>query len=38
MIGADGLPRPDRVVDGGLHPSAAGYTLWTVILRPRLPG
>ena len=38
MIGADGLPRPDLLVDDGLHLSAAGYTLWTDILRPHLPG
>ena len=34
MIGADGLPRPDLLVDDGLHLSAARYTLWTRILRP----
>ena len=38
MIGADGLPRPDLLADDGLHLSAAGYALWTRILRPHLSG
>ncbi len=38
MIGPDGLPRSDLLVDDGLHLSAAGYALWTSILRPHLPG
>ena len=38
MIGADGLPRPELLVDDGLHLSASGYALWTSILQPHLPG
>ena len=36
MIGADGLRRPDLLADDGLHLSAAGYALWTRILRSHL--
>lgn len=38
MIGADGRPRRDLLAADGLHLSAAGYALWTRILRPHLPG
>lgn len=37
MIGPDGRPRPDLLVGDGLHLSAAGYALWTEIVRPHLP-
>jgi lysophospholipase L1-like esterase len=36
MLGADGKPRPEIFVQDGLHLSAAGYELWTRLLRPYL--
>lgn len=34
MLGADGRPRPELFVDDGLHLSAAGYEVWTAVVRP----
>jgi lysophospholipase L1-like esterase len=36
MLGWDEKPRRDLFVDDGLHLSAEGYRLWTVLLRPFL--
>lgn len=34
MLGADGEPRRELFVSDGLHLSAAGYALWTSVVRP----
>lgn len=34
MMGYDARPRADLFVDDGLHLSAKGYALWTVLTRP----
>lgn len=34
MLGADGKPRADLLVDDGLHLNDAGYALWSSIVRP----
>jgi lysophospholipase L1-like esterase len=36
MLGSDGKPRPELLVKDRLHCSAAGYKLWTAIVRPYL--
>ncbi len=36
MLGWDEKPRPELFVEDGLHLSAGGYELWTVLLRPLL--
>jgi lysophospholipase L1-like esterase len=36
MIGQDGKPRPELFVEDGLHLNAAGYKVWTEVVRPRL--
>ena len=36
MLGADGLPRSELLVEDGLHLSAAGYALWRETLAPFL--
>lgn len=36
MLGEDGSPRPGLFIEDGLHLSAAGYDLWTDILKPYL--
>jgi lysophospholipase L1-like esterase len=36
MIGWDGKPRADLLVDDGLHLSAKGYELWTTLVQPFL--
>ena len=36
MLGADGKPRPELFVKDRLHCNAAGYKLWTSIVRPYL--
>ena len=36
MLGPDGKPRPELFVDDGLHLTAAGYALWTSLLRSEL--
>lgn len=36
MLGADGQPRPELFVEDDLHLNAAGYALWTRIIRPYL--
>ncbi|MCE9610978.1 MAG: hypothetical protein K8R23_12360 [Chthoniobacter sp.] len=37
MLGDDGLPRPEIFSPDQLHMNAAGYKLWTEIIRPCLP-
>ena len=37
MLGDDGLPRPEIFGPDKLHMNAAGYKLWTEIIRPFLP-
>lgn len=32
-LGNDGLPRRELFLDDGLHPSAAGYQVWTQVLK-----
>lgn len=34
MLGADGTPRPELFAKDGLHLNAAGYELWTSVIRP----
>lgn len=34
MLGWDGKPRPELLVEDGLHLSPAGYELWTTLVRP----
>ena len=36
MIGADGKPRKELLVEDGLHMTPAGYTIWNDALRPHL--
>lgn len=36
MLGSDGTPREDLFVKDGLHLSAAGYEIWTRIIRNKL--
>ena len=36
MLGADGKPRPELFLQDRLHCNAAGYQLWTSIVRPYL--
>jgi lysophospholipase L1-like esterase len=36
MIGADGKPRKELLLDDGLHMTPAGYTVWNDALRPLL--
>lgn len=36
MIGADGKPRKELFVEGGLHMTPAGYAVWNAALRPHL--
>jgi lysophospholipase L1-like esterase len=36
MLGWDEKPRKDLLVADGLHLSAKGYELWTVLVRPFL--
>jgi lysophospholipase L1-like esterase len=36
MIGADGKPRPELFRKDGLHLNAAGYKLWSDLVRPHL--
>ncbi|MCO6455590.1 MAG: hypothetical protein J5I93_09875 [Pirellulaceae bacterium] len=38
MLGEDGQPRKELLVDDGLHLSRAGYELWAGVLRPHLAG
>ena len=37
MLGADGKPREELYVADRLHCTAAGYQLWTQLVRPHLP-
>ena len=36
MLGADGQPRAELFVEDRLHMNAAGYALWTELIKPRL--
>ena len=36
MLNADGQPRPDLLVEDGLHMNAAGYQIWNEALQPLL--
>lgn len=36
MLGPDGLPRPDIFLNDKLHMNAAGYSLWTGLVREHL--
>jgi lysophospholipase L1-like esterase len=36
MLGADGKPRKELLVEDGLHMTAAGYKIWNDALRPIL--
>lgn len=36
MLGEDGTPRKDIFVEDGLHLNAAGYKIWTAIIKPQL--
>ena len=36
MLGADGRPRAELFVEDRLHMNAAGYALWTELIKPRL--
>ena len=36
MIGDDGRPREELFVEDGLHLSAAGYKMWSDLVRPHL--
>lgn len=36
MIAPDGRPRPELLLEDGLHLNAEGYTLWTSLVRPHL--
>jgi lysophospholipase L1-like esterase len=36
MLGPDGLPKPDIFRDDQLHMNAAGYAIWTDVIRPYL--
>ena len=34
MLGPDGMPKPDIFRDDQLHMNAAGYAIWTEVIRP----
>jgi len=36
MLGADGMPRKELLLDDGLHMTPAGYKIWNDALRPHL--
>jgi lysophospholipase L1-like esterase len=36
MLGPDGKPRSELLVEDGLHPSAQGYALWKSVIEPYL--
>jgi lysophospholipase L1-like esterase len=36
MIGADGKPNKELLVEDGLHMTPAGYKIWNAALRPLL--
>ncbi len=36
MLGADGKPRKELLLDDGLHMTPAGYKIWNDALRPLL--
>jgi len=36
MLGPDGKPKPDIFVEDQLHMNAAGYAIWTEVIRPYL--
>ena len=36
MLNAEGMPRPDLLVEDGLHMNADGYRIWTNMLKPHL--
>jgi len=36
MLGADGKPNPELLVEDGLHMTPAGYRIWNSALRPHL--
>ncbi len=36
MLGPDGKPRAELLVEDGLHPSAQGYALWKSVIEPYL--
>jgi lysophospholipase L1-like esterase len=36
MLGPDGKPRKELLLDDGLHMTPAGYRIWTAALRPLL--
>jgi len=36
MLGPDGMPKPDIFRDDKLHMNAAGYAIWTEVIRPYL--
>ena len=36
MLGPDGMPKPDIFRDDQLHMNAAGYAIWTEVIRPYL--
>ena len=36
MLGADGKPRKELLVEDGLHMTPAGYKIWNDALRPIL--
>lgn len=38
MLDADGKPRPELFGEDGLHLNAAGYALWTRLVKPHLSG
>ncbi|MCD6052045.1 MAG: Argininosuccinate lyase [Verrucomicrobia bacterium] len=37
MLGTDGKPRPELLVEDGLHMTPEGYKLWTSIVKKHLP-
>lgn len=38
MLGSDGKPKPDLLAADGLHLSAAGYRMWSDVVRKHLEG
>jgi lysophospholipase L1-like esterase len=36
MLGADGKPRPELLVEDGLHMTPAGYDIWTRLVMEHL--
>ena len=36
MLGTDGQPRSELFLEDRLHMNAAGYALWTELIKPRL--